>query len=220
MARRTNDHLLVSYLVGIAVNGMTNDCLIQIISDMPQHTRNMTRLKTNLLEIDSIPLSVKFALLAEKETWLMFMTPEHIEATIRYCIDDETFMKKLLSLSNDKEFLERNRKHFEDIYADVIAAFDMPYVEGYTALKNLDQNLAKQSEDYPLTTMLMPAISKIVSLKTRFETHNNAIRTAVEIYLVKAKTGKLPDKQPVSLPGNIFSGKDFDYEKTDNGFIL
>jgi len=44
--------------------------------------------------------------------------------------------------------------------------------------------------------------------------------TAVDIYIINAKTGKLPDAIPASLPKDMFSGKDFEYEKTADGFIL
>jgi hypothetical protein len=48
----------------------------------------------------------------------------------------------------------------------------------------------------------------------------NAIIAAVEIYIVKAKTSRLPDTLPAGLPRDLFSGKDFEYEKTKDGFIL
>ncbi len=190
MARHTNDRLFMGYLVGLAITGMTNNCVMQIMSDMPQDMQSLTNLKNQLIKIDSIPFSIKPALLGEGEAVLMFMAPEHIHTTIRTCVEDESTKKKLLSLSADEEFLERNRKHFENYYANVIASFDMPYVEGYTAMKNLDQNLAKEAKNNPLSTMLAPATHKIFSLKTRFETHDNAIKTALELYLIKAQTGK------------------------------
>ena len=66
----------------------------------------------------------------------------------------------------------------------------------------------------------MPAFGQVRSLATRIRTHDNAIRTAVEIYMIKAKTGKLPEALPAGLPGDLFSGKDFEYQITDEGFIL
>jgi len=220
MARHINDRVFIDYLVGLAITGITNNCVMQIMSDMPQDMQSLTNLKNQLIKIDSIPFSIKPALLGEGEAVLMFMAPEHIYTTIRTCVEDESTKKELLSLVADEEFLERNRKHFENYYADVIASFDMPYVEGYTAMENLDQNLAKEAENYPLSTMLAPATHRIFSIKTRFETHDNAIKTALELYLIKAKTGKSPDELPAGLPKDLFSGKDFEYEKTADGFIL
>jgi len=45
-------------------------------------------------------------------------------------------------------------------------------------------------------------------------------KAAVEIYIELAKTGKLPEKLPANLPKDPFTGKDFGYEKTDDGFAL
>ena len=52
------------------------------------------------------------------------------------------------------------------------------------------------------------------------ETSSNALKTALEIYIIAAQTGQLPDSLPGGLPQDLFSGKDFEYEKTSEGFIL
>jgi hypothetical protein len=43
---------------------------------------------------------------------------------------------------------------------------------------------------------------------------------AVEIYLIKAKTGRLPDEFPAGSPKDLFSDEDFEYEKKNSGFVL
>lgn len=48
----------------------------------------------------------------------------------------------------------------------------------------------------------------------------NGTKVAVEVYLVLTKTGKLPEKLPGYLPKDPFTGKDFIYEITDEGFAL
>ena len=48
----------------------------------------------------------------------------------------------------------------------------------------------------------------------------NNIRAAVDIYLIFAKTGRLPEKLPEHLPKDPFTGEDFIYEITDEGFVL
>jgi hypothetical protein len=42
----------------------------------------------------------------------------------------------------------------------------------------------------------------------------------VQIYITKASTGQLPDDLPSDTPGDMFSGKAFEYERKDDGFIL
>ncbi len=221
MARHLNDRVYINYLVGIAVNGITNRCVNRIMSDMPQEMQNLTRLKNQLIEIDSIPLSFKPALWGEREAMLMFMSLEHIPGVVRLCELDEPTKEKLLSA--DEAFLERNRAYYENYVTNIIAAFDMPYVEGYAIMKDSAEKMLKDVKENPdliLTEILAPATDRIFSLSTRFETHNNAIKTAIEIYMIKAKTGKLPDALPAGLPGDLFSGKAFQYEKTAEGFIL
>jgi len=48
----------------------------------------------------------------------------------------------------------------------------------------------------------------------------NNIRAAVGIYLIFAKTGRLPEKLPENLPKDPFTREDFIYEITDEGFVL
>jgi hypothetical protein len=48
----------------------------------------------------------------------------------------------------------------------------------------------------------------------------NGTKAAVEIYIVLAKTGKLPERLLDHLPKDPFTSRDFGYEITDEGFAL
>ena len=61
---------------------------------------------------------------------------------------------------------------------------------------------------------------KLHSLDVRAGTHFNALKAALDIYIIKAKTGRLPNALPAGLPKDLFSGKDFEYAKTKEGFVL
>ncbi len=52
------------------------------------------------------------------------------------------------------------------------------------------------------------------------QAHINGVKAAVEVYLVIAKTGQLPKTLPDGLPKDPFTGRDFVYEITDDGFAL
>jgi len=54
----------------------------------------------------------------------------------------------------------------------------------------------------------------------RLDAESNAIRAAIEVYLTKAQTGRLPKTLPSDLPRDPFSGKSFQYAKTADGFVL
>jgi hypothetical protein len=59
-----------------------------------------------------------------------------------------------------------------------------------------------------------------VGLDLKARTQFNAVKTALELYIVKAKTGQLPDALIDNMPRDLFSGEDFKYEKTKDGFVL
>ena len=53
-----------------------------------------------------------------------------------------------------------------------------------------------------------------------YEKADAVLRAAIEIYQIKAATGKLPQKLPAGMPKDMFSGKDFEYSVTRGGFVL
>jgi len=220
-ARHVNDRIFISTLVGISINGLSNECVMQIMSDMPQDMQSLTWLKTQLIVIDSIPFSIKPALLGEREAMLSFMTPGNMEDVAGLCDVEESIKEEIISFSDD--MIARNREYYENHVTGVFAAFDMPYVQGYTAMENLDERVeedVKSNPDATLTQILAPAVHKMFSHLTSFYTHNNAIKTAIVLYMIKADKGKLPDTLPDALPGDLFSNKPFVYEKIPEGFIL
>ena len=221
MARHINDRVYISYLVATSIDDLANGCITQIMAEMPQDMQSMAQLKNQLIEIDSIPFSVKPAILAEREAVLSFMTPEQLPDIVKLFELDKTVMETILSL--DEAAIDRNKEYHKNHVACVIDAFDMPYAEGYTAIKGLHKKMeedVKNDPDLILTELLEPAVHKVFSLSIRFKTRGNAIRAAVRLYLIKAQTGKLPDELPVGLAKDLFSGKDFEYKKTAGGFIL
>jgi hypothetical protein len=49
----------------------------------------------------------------------------------------------------------------------------------------------------------------------------HAVRAAIAVYLIKAKTGQLPQTLPADLPKDPYTGKDFEYyQATERWFIL
>ena len=48
----------------------------------------------------------------------------------------------------------------------------------------------------------------------------NVLMTGIDVYLIKAKTGQLPEKLPEGVLKDPFTGRDFAYEITEEGFML
>jgi hypothetical protein len=123
----------------------------------------------------------------------------------------------------DERFLERNKAYWQDHTVSVIAALDLPYAEAYPILRDLAENPKKDAvdnTDATLAAVLEPHSYKIFHFEVKRNTFYNAIVTAVDIYILKAQTGQLPDALPAGSPKDLFSGKPFEYEKKDDGFLL
>ncbi|MCK5000681.1 MAG: hypothetical protein KAS23_14155, partial [Anaerohalosphaera sp.] len=54
---------------------------------------------------------------------------------------------------------------------------------------------------------------KVYTLSVKADTSFNALLCAIDVYIAKAKTGKLPDNLPADSPKDLFSGEDFVYER-------
>jgi hypothetical protein len=67
---------------------------------------------------------------------------------------------------------------------------------------------------------LTPSLARVICLDVRAKTQFNAVKTALNLYIIRVRAGQLPDELPEDMPKDLFSGKDFIYEKTADGFIL
>ena len=225
MSRHVNERLIISYLVGVAIDAVANRSIVDILSDMPQDIETLTWFKTQLVQIENRPLLAKPALRGEHESGIICMSPERIAGVVHAGLDDGAFRQKILQRvrAADKQFFDRNKQYWNNYMTEIITAFDLPYLQGYPKLARLG---AKPSEEFSknpdatLTVALAPAWQRIYTLAVRLQTHTNAIKAAIEVYLINARTGALPDALLDGLPGDLFSGKDFEYEKTGDGFIL
>ncbi|MHC4560877.1 MAG: hypothetical protein ACYS80_26645 [Planctomycetota bacterium] len=225
MARHLNERPIISYLVGIAINAANHQCTILFLSEMPQEVEILNWLKGELTELDKQPFSIESVLHWKRQAGVISMSPDKINDVVQSGLDDGPTKKKILERirTANQQFFAKNITYWNNYMDGVEAAFDLPYRQGYEKLKKLDEELTKEfntNTDATLTTVFGPTWQRIYTLSIRLDTHSNALKAAIEIYMIKAKTGKLPDALPVGLPGDLFSGKDFKYEKTADGFIL
>jgi hypothetical protein len=223
-ARHVNDGILISHLVGIALEALANDCVIGILSEMPEDKETLRWLKGELAKIAEAPLSVQPALDGEREANLISMSPEKLTKALDSGIDKR--FRDMIAKSirdKDEEFFQKNREYWKNYIGRIEAAFDLPYAKAHSELKRLAEELLKESEknrDAVLTAAFCPTMARICTLSVRSRTHFNAVRAGIEVYAIKASKGRLPDTLPSGLPQDLFSGKAFEYEKAGNGFVL
>ena len=229
MARHVGDDLLISYLVGVALNTVANECIEDILSDMPEDLETLTWLKNQIFDISNKATTIKAAINKEKEIALRQICKEKIGTILEEALDDEYIAGSIPADSiekirkADEEFFRASRESYTNFMTGAQVALDLPYPQSHKELEELSEKVEKDVAENPasiLTAALSPAVAKVCSVETRSRTFFNAIKAAIDIYILKAKTGRLPEKLPAGLPKDLFSGKDFEYERNKDGFVL
>ena len=232
MAAHIGEDVLICYLVGTAINEIADECIIDILSEMPENLETLAWLQSQMVDESSRPLSVEAAL--AKETELALREMRKIDVLLgqmsdgNQCDPNSGPGKKAGELlcriqQGDEALLEKSRENFISHMAAMRAAFKLPYPQAHEELTRLAEKISKDAEKKPeaiLASIFCPAIAGVSSMRAESETLFNAVKTSIEIYITRAKTGKLPEKLPCGLPKDMFSGKDFLYEKTTEGFLL
>jgi hypothetical protein len=229
ISKHMGDETIISFLVAMAIGKMADNQIQYVLGEMPQDTKMLRRLKSQLAIIDSKPLSSRGTTEYERELSLEHMQLDKLKQLIEI-VNGEPIKpdsKEAEQLRNvDQATIGKNRayyiRHMDTL--QTILSSPMNYQKVYTELKNLNEqpkkDVAENNTDAYITSIVSPAFERIVSVETRDKTFNNAVRAAIEIYIQKVETGQLPEILPENLPKDLFSGKDFRYEKTSDGFAL
>lgn len=228
MARHVGDSILISYLVSIALNDMADQRIQDLLSNMPQDLETLLWLNKQVAAVSSDFPSIKAAMAREKEISMNEIRKEKIENVLEMLAEDIALDKAKVAVvekvrKGDPKFFDDNRSYYAKVMDEAIAALDLPYAQSHKKLEELTARIEKDAEKNEAAVMavlLTPASARVRTLGARGQTMFNATKTAIEIYIVKARTGSLPGKLPAGMPKDLFSGEDFQYEKTKDGFLL
>ncbi len=227
MALHAADRTMISYLVAVAISARANQAMQNILKDMPDNLELLNSLKEQFIQIDGKFPLLKDCIIYEGQVCAATMRKEKIQAIVKMTPDGVTRDPKIAEriLSADDDFFKRNRDYWFksiDTFKAVLES-GLPYPETWVKLGELERKIiqeAEQNTDATLTSISLSSLDKIYNVAVRRKTHSNAIQAAIDIHIIKARTGRLPDALPVGLPKDSFSGKDFKYEKTKDGFTL
>jgi len=221
-AHHVGDDTLVSYLVSLSVRAMVYKCMQDIIGQAVNDEELLGWLKNELATSSVYTLSPVKPLKIELEIVTDLMQMDNVEKLARILADSDE--KKMADIINkaDKKTLEQARRVYSEHIKSALTVFSTPmrYEQAHSKLKQLANNFDPNDPASAAAGAFIPALARILTLKTRTETHANAIKAAIDICLTRAKTGRLPVTLPTGLPKDVFSGKNFKYEKTADGFIL
>jgi len=228
MALQTCDRTLVTYLVGIALNGLTHGNIQNILGLIPNDVTALKQFRDALVQTQKRFPSLAYCLEQEADVCAQTMRIEKADVILKMVqeSDGSSTDPALERVQQaDEAFFERNRNHWFSSTALVIDTLEssLPYSEMCAKLGELDKRLCAEAQDNPdatLTAISLPAVGRVYQLTIRQQTHLHAVETAIDLYIAKASTGRLPDALPPDSPRDLFSGEPFEYERTDGGFIL
>jgi hypothetical protein len=226
MALHAANRTIVGYLVAIAISARANTAIQNILKDTPEDSEVLNWLREQLINIENDFPLLRDYIGYEAEMCVATIQRDKAQMIVDMALDGEYFEPNMAKRVReaDEEFFERNRDCYTRHIAGIQAVLNAPMScsQVYEKLQELEEKLIKEAKakDAPLAIASAPPFNRIYSLTVRSKTHFNAVKAAIEIYLIKSKTGKLPDELPAGLPGDLFSGKPFGYKKTADGFIL
>ncbi len=220
---------IISYLVAIGLNGLADKSIEDALGYLPEDIEKLTWLKNELVQLENKFPSFVDCLDFKSELVASITRKDKADLIAKVALEgfDEPY-KDLAErvLTADEDFFIRNRNKWQESMAEIKETLEseIPYPQTYAKLDELVKKFSQGADkdpDVTINNIFTPAMDiKVYTLAVRRKSNFNAIHTAIEIYIKKAQTGKLPDKLPTGLPKDMLSGKDFIYEKTSDGFIL
>jgi hypothetical protein len=225
MGQHVGDDMIISVLVAIVIDKGSNNCIHDILGSMPADVDTLQWLKTQLATMPTRALSINHAMKLEQEVALRTMQVDNIDMLVETLKGAGIGVTDEMLEAVDEMSLAKCREHYSNHMSAMQNVLNAPmaHAKKYGELEELDKRTESDMEkktDGVLTACLAPASAKAYNRSVGANAINNATRTAVEIYIIKATTGKLPDVLPADSPKDPYSGGDFEYEKTKEGFIL
>lgn len=219
MARHVKDQVMINNLVAIAMEAMSHKVLINnVLPNISTDKKLLNKLKSTLADIAVEHNKLAACMKLEVDTVTKFTTPEKIAQTVIEVTGSDAKLSDY-----DKGLPAKGVAYYKEHVGRIINAFQLPYNEALAEIEKIEAKIEADSKNKPeavMTSALVPAVAKCLNLTTRSDTDLNALRTAIDLYLTKAKTGKLPETLPAGNPKDLFSNKDFEYTKTKNTFTL
>ena len=222
LGHHVGDDTLVSYLVSLAARTLGYNCMRDVMGQAAGDVELLRWLQSELAAGPGKELSPARPLKIEREIVLDLMRMEKIDVLARVLADtDEEKLKAIVAGANE-EILAQARQVYADRSAAVLKTFSMPlsYEQAHAQLAKLATDFDPNDPASAAVGAFMPALSRVYTLKIRAKAQANAVRAGVEICLARAKSGRLPKALPEGLPKDAFSGEDFEYKLTDDGFVL
>ena len=215
--------LLISHLVGISLNGTANQCIMDILPHISNNPEILIWLRGQVFDVSGKVPQMKTALNKDIRIFAQDIRKEKADYVLELAGDNIPKEQAQIIRQANETFFKANKEYLMEHLASLLTAIDLPYPQSYEQLVKLGERPGGEIKKNPhaiMTAFLAPAVHKVVCMDLKARTHFNALKTALHLYVMKARVGRLPDALPEGMPKDLFSGKNFEYERTKDGFIL
>ncbi len=228
-AQHIVDEGVLGYLLSMPIDFRALRCIHYVLGSMPPDRDTLIWLQGQISTVQGAPPPPGRALEIELNDNMEFLRvrPELFNTwreKVSELIEDESARQEILSLTYE-EVLERAKEPYNRFLSSVnrIIGSDISYQQKHLELKELKEELKNSVVDdpYVLIRPFLPInVAEQHDIYVGGITVFNVTKVAIEIYLVNAETGQLPETLPANLPKDPFSGQEFEYNVSDEGFVI
>ncbi len=234
LSRHIGDDTYVMWVSSLTVDNQTFAVAQYLLGRMPPDTDRLKSLESELAEdpqwrpsetlmkwYDMQVASLQ-ASMALHSDWRQALRTELEAYRMR---EGDTAEKLIESATAPEQVFDHVRQVYKRFFDSVMAILesDESYHAKHKQIAQLKEELVADMEAGDTIILVAGAIGFV---EPYYRLHINelalahAVQAAVPIYRIKATTGRLPASLPAGLPKDPYSGQDFDYRVTDEGFSL
>jgi hypothetical protein len=227
LAAHIGDDTQLTYALSLAIHGIAGLGIRDVLGSMPPDAHTLTWLQGQLAAVRGAPRSPARALEMDFAIVLEAMrTDTDFLAWFRDQLAENAEDPAEVQNLTDEELLAPAQERYANFLNSALRVMDgeMPYEQKYAELEALTDRLWEESRsDWAAIILALRCghmLADCYGGQVLQAAGSNALKAAIEIYLAMAETGQLPDTLPDHLPKDPFSGEDFEYETTEDGFVL
>jgi len=217
----------VSPTTAMHVETLAQRCICEILGSLAANAETVTRLISQLAATP--PMSPSPA-----ETLQM-----DLEVALETVRRDEQRMLPLRSRLvetdergqnvSDDELLARIREPYTEFLNSALGVMNagVSYERTCAEIHELENQLERRIDTSPVVSLargwllnLADGAFGFYNSQVQYTARLSAFRAALQVYLKRAESGHLPKTLPSGVPKDPYSGRDFEYRVTDDGFVL
>jgi hypothetical protein len=228
-ARHVGDDAYVMWDTAQVLDAMAFSAIQYVLGVMPADGDTLRWLKSQLAQTEGAPWRPSEALTkwGDMEIQRWQVSPEVYAPWKDFYLEkmtDEAAIQELRDLTQSA-LLERMRVAYDAFKESAIQILSSD--SGYgTKNKEISQFIeqthaaGKKGAAIAFMAPCVGSLGPYYRIRVNAEAEMNAVKAAVDVYLIQAETGHLPESLPKGIADDPYSGTDFDYRITEGGFSL